>query len=176
LKDATLGRSWSPGGVSRFVAVGIMAVAVFAHWPTPREVWPRMETLACTLQLLPTGGSEIALAFEVRNAGGRPVTARYFRPYLDFELTATAADGPVPIVQPIHDTGLYPVEVTIEPGKTAHIETPIRLRFDPDVPPSGGDVPTVWTLRHAPVPVVLRAILRLDGATVGPCEAKWQPT
>ena len=60
-------------------------------------------------------------------------------------------------------------------GTSARIETPIRLRFDPDVPPSGGDVPTRWTLQHDPVRVVLRATPHLEGAPVGLCEARWVP-
>lgn len=163
------------GGRAWVHALCLLVTLPFAHWPMPREVWPRMETLACTLQLVPAGGREIGLAFELRNPGARAVTAQYFNPFLDFALTAHADDGEIPIVQPGYDTGQQPIAVTIPAGESIRIETPIRLRFDPDVPPSGGNVPTVWTLQHTPVPVLLRATLSLEGVTVGPCEARWVP-
>jgi hypothetical protein len=154
----------------------LLVMVPFAQWPMPREVWPGMETLACTLQLVPTGGQEIGLAFELRNSGDRVVTAHSFTPFLDFVLTARADDGEIPIVQPGYDTGQQPIVMTIPAGESNRIATPIRLRFDPDVPPSGGDDPTIWTLQHAAVPVLLRATLSLEGATVSPCEARWVPT
>ena len=39
----------------------------------------------------------------------------------------------------------------------------------------GGDDPTLWTLRHVPAPVWLRATLTLGGATVSPCETRLVP-
>jgi len=134
-----------------------------------------MESLACSLHLSPAGAGETGLAFELRNTGDRPVTVQYFRPYVAFDLTARTDGTEIAIVQPAYDTGLQPVTVTIPAGESARIETPIRLRFDPDVPPSGGDVPTRWTLQHDPVPVVLRATPHLEGAPVGLCEARWVP-
>ena len=131
--------------------------------------------LSCTIELTPAGGGEVALAFGLRNPGEQPVTVRYFRPFVGFALTARAEDGDVRIVQPAYDSGVQRVTATLAPGETVRLATPFRLRFDPNVPPSGGDVPTRWSLRHAPVPVVLRATLDLSGATVEPCETRWDP-
>ena len=53
--------------------------------------------------------------------------------------------------------------------------TPIHLRFDPKVPPSGGDDPMVWSIRSAPVPVTLRATLAISGMPVTIAEARLVP-
>jgi hypothetical protein len=134
-----------------------------------------MATLDCTLHLSSATGRETGLAFELRKSGGQAVTVEYYAPFFGFDLTARAADGDVPVVQPHFDIGVQPVSATIAPGTSVRIETPVRLRFAPNVDPSGGDDPMVWSLRHAPAPVVVRVTLHLDGATVNPCEARWQP-
>jgi hypothetical protein len=132
-------------------------------------------TLACQLELHPVNSEEFALKFSVSNPSTRPAAVGYFEPYLDFDLKAYADDGEVPLIQPAYDGGVRPVKATIAPGETLRIETTIRLRFDPDVGPSGGNVPTLWTLRHAPAPVRLRATMRLGGAAVAPCETRLVP-
>ncbi len=70
---------------------------------------------------------------------------------------------------------VQPDTMTIVPGATVRIETPVQLRFDPRVPPSGGDVSTRWSLPHVPVPVRVQAALQLTGVTVGSCEARFDP-
>lgn len=131
--------------------------------------------LHCHLVLTPGAGDETAIAFDVRNPGRQAVTIHYFEPYIDFDLTARAADGPVSVVQPGYDTRARPATLTLDPGQTARIRTPFRLRFDPSVAPSGGEVPTVLTLRHAPARVRLVATMRLEGATPAPCEVEFDP-
>src|SRR5690349_405025 len=131
--------------------------------------------LTCTLQLAPAGHGAIGLAFLLANPGTEAVAVEYFQPFIDFELAVEAADGPIPVVQPAYESGAGPVAVTIAGGATARIETPIRLHFDPHIAPSGGDVPAVWTLRHAPVPVRVTVTLHLSGARVAPAEAAFDP-
>lgn len=132
-------------------------------------------TLTCTLELAPAGAGEVGLAFQVRNPGRQRVTLAYYQPYLDFDLTADGPDGRIPVLQPPYDVMAIPATLAIDPGKTARLETPFHLRFDPHVDASGGEVPTIWTIWHEPVPVRLRATLRFDGATVAPCELDFDP-
>lgn len=132
-------------------------------------------TLACKLEASPINAEKFALSFSVSNSSPQPAAVEYFEPYLDFDLKAYADGGEVQLIQPAYDVGVRPVKATIAPGETLRIETTIRLRFDPDVGPSGGDDPTLWTLRHVPAPVLLRAAMRLGGATVAPCETRLVP-
>src|SRR5690242_18178515 len=105
---------------------------------TERE--PHMEPpeLECGLELRPAPDGEIALAFEVRNPGDQPVEMRVFRPFFNFELTVQAEDGPVPVIQPPFNVRVQPETITVAPGETLRLATPIQLRFDTHVPPSGG--------------------------------------
>jgi hypothetical protein len=134
------------------------------------------ETLTCTLKLTPIDGGDVGMTFDLRNPGNQPVNLQYFQPFVEFSLTAQAQDGDVPLVQAHYDTGVQPISQTLGPGQSFQLETPIRLRFDPNVDPSGGNVLTRWTLRHAPVPVTLRATLHFDGLSVAPCEARLNPS
>ncbi len=131
--------------------------------------------LACALEATLTADDEVAIAFTLLNHGHKPVEIRHFVPFLDFELTAWIDDSEVPLVQPALEAGLHPVTVTVGPGETVRVATPIRLRYDPHVGPSGGELPTRWTLRHLPAPTLLRASVRIGGATVGPCEVLFDP-
>jgi hypothetical protein len=152
----------------------VLLLAGCARQPTDVKV----DTMAlnCTALLSARSDGEIGLAFELRNPGVQPVKLTYFQPYIQFDLVAEAADGQVPIVQPAYDTGVRPVNLTLDGGQTARIETPIYLRFDPNVAPSGGDQPKRWSLRHAPAQLTLRFTLRLNGAEVAPCEVRLNPS
>ncbi len=133
-------------------------------------------TLTCDLELTPAlAGEEIGLAFQVHNTGDAPVELHYFVPFIGFDLEVMADDGPVSLVQPGYDTGVRPTTQTIPGGETAQVDTPIRLRFDPQVGPAGGAVPTVWSLRHVPAPIVVRATLKFRDMVVGPCESQFDP-
>jgi hypothetical protein len=131
--------------------------------------------LKCELDLTPAAGGDITLAFQVQNPTRHSVEIHFFRPFVGFELTVKAADGPIPLIQPAYDVPVQPQTLTLAPGATTRIDTPIHLRFDPQVPPSGGDVPTRWSLAHAPVPIQVQATLQLTGAEVAPCEARFDP-
>lgn len=130
--------------------------------------------LTCQIETTPAGG-EIALTFLLANPGNGVVTVDYMEPFLDFELRAFAADREVPIVQPMYDTGIAPATLTIGAGETARLPTPIRLRFGPAPESAEDDVPTVWTLDHAPVAVRLEAHVHLEDVSVGPCETRLDP-
>ena len=167
-------RVWMGAGVGLALVV-LVAVVLLARTNARTQGQGDNGPLTCTLDLTPAGGGEVGLAFGVGNPGSRPVTVQYYRPFIGFDLTADAADGRVPLVQPGYDVGVQPVTQTIGAGETVQIATPIRLRFDPQVAPSGGAEPTLWTLKHAPAPVHLQVTLRLSGATVAPCSAQFDP-
>jgi hypothetical protein len=131
--------------------------------------------LECALSVRPEAGGDIGLAFDIRNSGREPQELELSEPFLAFDLTAEAGHGPIPVVQPAYDVPVRPRAERIEPGRAVRIETPVTLRFDPDVPPSGGDVPTRWSLPSEPVPVRLRATIRVDGHAFAPCEARFDP-
>ncbi|HMA33938.1 MAG TPA: hypothetical protein VKY74_05595 [Chloroflexia bacterium] len=131
--------------------------------------------LTCALHLTPTVDGDIGLAFAVRNPGTQPVEIQFYRPFSSFDLAVQADDGALPVIQPAYNVAVRPHTATIAPGAALRIETPIQLRFDPQVPPSGGDVPTRWSLPHLPVAVRVRATLRLSGASIAPCEARFDP-
>src|SRR5436305_9179176 len=82
--------------------VALIATALFAQAASRTEGHVENVSLTCTLALTPAGG-EVGLAFQVRNPGSRPVTVQYYRPLIGFDLTADAADGRVPLVQPGYD-------------------------------------------------------------------------
>ena len=132
-----------------------------------------MTDLTCELSLTRQADGDIGLAFDVLNPGDEPAGISFFRPFLGFELAVHADDGPVPVVQPAYSVGVAPAALTLRPGASTRIETPVRLRFEPDAPP--GDEPTRWSLRHEPVPVRVEATLMLNGQSVGPCEARFEP-
>jgi len=129
--------------------------------------------LTCVLEIIPINPVEVGLAFLVSNPGNRPVEVHYLTPFIQFELSAKANRRKIPLIQPAYDTGAQLVRRVIAPGETIRIETPIKLVFDPQVPPSGGDIPTRWTLKQMPVSVDLSVTLRLGGASVAPCQASW---
>jgi hypothetical protein len=131
--------------------------------------------LRCELSLAPQTDGDIGVAFDVSNAGAEPVEIGFIHPFLGFELAVDSDDGPIPVVQPAYSVAGRAQTLTIAPGATERIETPVRLRFDPQVPPSGGDEPTRWSLAHEPVPVRLEATLRLDGRSLGPCRGRLDP-
>jgi hypothetical protein len=130
----------------------------------------------CDLELIPDATDhEIGLAFLVRNPGDSPLELRYFVPFIGFDLTVTADDGPVQVIQPAYDTGVQPRTESIRGGGAARLETPIKLRFDPQVGPAGGDIPTIWSMRHAPTPITVRVTLRFQNLVIGPCERRFIP-
>jgi hypothetical protein len=132
--------------------------------------------LTCALHLHPAGPGVVRVGFRIRNAGQLPVVVGYFQPFVDFDLSARTQDGELPIVRPAYDIGVQAVELTIGPDETLALETPIRIVFDPTVPPSGGAHATTWTLRHVPTTVHLTAVAHLRGAELPPCEAVLDPT
>jgi hypothetical protein len=130
--------------------------------------------LTCTLEIIRINPDEIKLAFLVLNPGQQPVRIHYLTPFIQFELSALASGQRIPVIQPAYEVGAQPVRRDIAPAETIRIETPFKLVFDPQVSPSGGDNPTRWTLKHRPVAVDLTAELRLGGASVVPCQARWE--
>jgi hypothetical protein len=131
--------------------------------------------LTCQIETAPAGAGEVGLAFLLHNPGNQSVTVEHMVPFLDFALRAFAGDDEVRIVQPMYDTGITPTTLTIEPGETARLPTPIRLRFGPAPESAADDVPTVWTLDRAPGPVRLEATVDLGGVAVGPCVGHLEP-
>jgi hypothetical protein len=132
-----------------------------------------MGRLSCALVLTPIGDA-VAIAFRIGNPSERPVSLQHPIPFLNFELRAESDDGPIPIVQAAYDTGIAPREQVIPPHGEVRIDTPIRLRFDPNIAPSGGNDRRQWTLVAAPVPVRITARVRLVAETLE-CQESWAP-
>lgn len=129
------------------------------------------QALVCSLEAIATADEKIALSFNLENLSNHAITLHYFEPFVQFRLTVDADDGRVEIVQPAYDTGLRRMTLTLETSENAQLQTPIQLVFNPDVEPAGGNIPTLWTLRHVSAPVVLRALVQLDGVPEMVCEA-----
>lgn len=127
--------------------------------------------LNCEVEIIPNNQGDIALSFKVNNPSEQIIEIQYFQPFTDFVLKAYSNQSELSVIQPSYDTGIQPTNVTLASGETTRIETPIYLRFDPNVPPSGGDTPTQWTLLHVPTPVLLKFSLQFDGVDVETCEA-----
>lgn len=132
------------------------------------------EQLECQIELITTDAGDIHLAFLVRNTGEEKVSFMYFEPFCDFELEVRSGELGLPLIQPLYDTGIRPVRVTLAEGIVKRIETPIYIRFDPDVGPAGGDEPTRWSIRHVPMPVVIEARVRLGDETLF-CRVDYSP-
>ena len=134
------------------------------------------DSLSSELEVAPKEDGEFALTFHLLNQGQNTIGVTYNVPFADFDLRVYAGNKEeVEVVQPAYDSAVQPVTVTIPVGGKVSIETPIRLRFDPQIGPAGGDIPTLWTLYHEPVPVRLKFILYLEGVDVAPCEAYLNP-
>ena len=132
----------------------------------------RLPALTCEVSITRVDRGEMALAFSVRNPGAQPVSVRYFRPYIDFDVAVESGGRPVRVTQPAYDVPAQPQPLTLRPGESARLDTPIHLRFAGS---SAASRPTLWTLEHAPAPITLRVTLRLAGATVEPCAAHYDP-
>jgi hypothetical protein len=131
--------------------------------------------LTSAIELTPMVDGAVGLAFRITNASSTPVAVRYFQPLIDVELSVYAAGSPLTLIQPHYDARAQPVALTIEPGQTIRVATPFHLCFDPLAPPSGGNFPTRWSIRHEPAPVTLRALVRLGNIRVEPCETLYDP-
>lgn len=132
--------------------------------------------LTCELELIAISNGEVGLVFKVSSPGQQPVTVNYFEPFIDFDLSVWSGEEPVRVSQPAYDAPAEPQTVTIAPGETVQIDTPINLRFAEAGGSPVASEPTVWTLEHEPAPVRLRVLLRLEGADVAACTALYDPT
>jgi len=95
---------------------------------------------------------------------------------VDFKLEVLDARGDaLEVVQPALDLGVYPKPIALAKGAVERLATPIRLRFDAGVAPSGGNDRMLWSIRSAPQPVRLRATLKVEGIRVAPAEAMLEP-
>lgn len=116
-----------------------------------------------TLDLVPDGQSW-GLAFSLSNNTSRDLTTHILEPFLQYEIEVVTRDGSkLPIAQPAFNVQGQPRSLVLPSGATVKIETPIRLRFDPGAPPSGGHDPMVWSIRSPQQPVRVQATLELPG-------------
>lgn len=119
--------------------------------------------ISTTLDLVPDNDSW-ALRFTLRNPSSRELSAQIIEPFLQYELEITARGGArLPLAQPAYNVQGRPRTLVLPAGGSVQLETPIRLRFDPVVPPSGGDDPMVWSIRAPRQPVRVQATLALTG-------------
>jgi hypothetical protein len=127
------------------------------------------KSLSATLELSPSG-DDWSIAFTLRNPTDKAIDTETTEPFLDFALDVRAGDTKLPITQPALDIPVRDVTLHFAPGESKRLVTPIRLRFDPDVPPSGGHDRFVWSIESARVPVVVKATITLAG--LAPIEAQ----
>lgn len=119
--------------------------------------------ISTAVDLVPDGEGW-ALRFVLRNSSSRELSAEIIEPFLQFELEVTARDGArLSLAQPAFDMQGRPRTLRLPAGGRVQLETPIRLRFDPAVAPSGGGDPMVWSIRAPRQPVRLRATFELSG-------------
>jgi hypothetical protein len=119
--------------------------------------------ISTTLDLVPDSEGW-ALQFTLRNRGSRELSAEVVEPFLQYELEIAARDGArLPLAQPAFTVQGRPRTLVLPAGGSVQLETPIRLCFDPAVPPSGGADPMVWSIRAPRQPVRVRATLELPG-------------
>lgn len=147
--------------------------------PTPPKpaTPPPGETamVSTSLQLAPNGPSW-SLAFVLENTTAGEFRGQLYEPFVGFKLEVTSATGErLVLVEPSLDMPVRPRLLVLAPGAKERLQTPIRLRFDPAVPPSGGDDPRLWTIRSAPVPVRLRATLEITGMPLQVADATLDP-
>lgn len=117
-----------------------------------------------------------SIAFVLHNTTTKEQRGTVLEPIAAFSLEIKSATGePLSLAQPALDIPGQPRVLVLAPGASAELATPIRLRFDPKVPPSGGDDPMLWSIRSAPVPVVIRATLTISGMAVSVAEAHLAP-
>jgi hypothetical protein len=135
--------------------------------------------LTCEVELMTISGggrgTEIGLVFHVHNPGKQPAMVNYFKPFIRFDLSVWVGEEPMRVSQPAYDVPAQPQSITIAPGESVRIDTPIRLRFAGGGHSLHSHQPTVWTLEHPPAPILLRVQLHLEGAGVTPCETRYDP-
>ena len=126
------------------------------------------DVLQCRLQFRRTSDDEFGLQFIVANSGPDAVEIGYLTPFLTFDLEVSIDGSPVEIVEPAFDGGTRFITARIARSEELMIETPIRLAFDPHVPPSGGPDRNRWSLVHPPAPARVTGIARVEGAQLEP--------
>ena len=134
-----------------------------------RPAGPAPGTLGCELKLRDTG-SRVGLSFALVNRAASAANVHYFHPFLQFDLTATAAGRALTVVQPEVDRPAQLRELAIAAGGSAELATPVSLRFASDAP--AGAASMVWTINSPPTSVDLTATLRFEGEALPPCGAR----
>jgi hypothetical protein len=131
---------------------------------TPARPIPGDKKMISTALELVPDGERWSITFSLRNTGARELTAQIVEPFLQYELEVTTRDGArLSVAQPAFNVPGRPRALVLPAGATVQLQTPIRLRFDPNVPPSGGPDPMVWSIRGPRQPVRVRATFELPG-------------
>ena len=168
-----------PRDLPRTAALAVVGVVAGCHHRTKDPIMtppPPPAQLTAALELTAEDGAW-SIGFVLANPTAVEVTVELDEPLIDFGLEVTTAAGaPLTLVQPGLDVPAYRRDLVLAPGATARLPSPIRLRFDPAVPPNGGPDPFLWTVRSAPVPIHLRATLTLAGQARAPVDADLDPT
>lgn len=117
-----------------------------------------------------------ALAFLLKNASTRDIQITFMEPFVELGIEAVGPSGErLEVVQPGLDLPVRPAQRTVAPGATLRLDTPIQVRFDATVPPSGGSDPMMWSIRSRPVVVKLRTTLHLGGIAPQLVEGRLEP-
>jgi hypothetical protein len=113
---------------------------------------------------LTADGQDWTLAFSLRNDGPRELTTQIIEPFLQYEIAvATPGGSRLSVAQPAFNVAGRPRALVLPAGSTVRLDTPIRLRFDPAAPPSGGSDAMVWSIRSPKQPVRVQVTLDLPG-------------
>ena len=119
--------------------------------------------VSTSLELVPVGDGW-AVAFSLNNTTSHEVSGQIVEPFLGYQLEVATPDGTkLSIAQPAFNVIGRPRTLVLAAGATVRLETPIRLRFDPSVPPSGGPDRMVWSIRAPKQRVEVKATFEIPG-------------
>jgi hypothetical protein len=157
-------------------AVALAALAACGHDRSAAA--PTGSSMSQDTQLIVTpAGDAWSLSFTIRNPGSAPLAIRYMHPFTGFQLAVADGRGAaLSLGQPALDIPVQPKELVVPGDSKGVLQTPIRLRFAADAPPTGGGTdPFVWTIRAAPQPVTLTATVDLSGLGARTASAALKP-
>ncbi|HEX8107963.1 MAG TPA: hypothetical protein VF516_09565 [Kofleriaceae bacterium] len=141
----------------------------------PMKPVEETKTLSATLELLPSG-NDWSIGFTLNNPTAQAIDATIHEPFASFTVEVATDDGKrLELVQPALDVPVHPVPFHLGAGETMRLATPFRLRFDPKVPPAGGDDPFLWSIASVRVSVVISARLTIEGLAPIAAQAHLHP-
>jgi hypothetical protein len=121
----------------------------------------------------PSSDNRHAVSLAVTNGGKSAISLRYFHP-MAFALDASVGAKPVSLRIPADDSPVEPRTVSVEPGKTLTLNTPIALSFGAGSRESDQRDPHRWWLDHPPATLHLTAKRAFDSHPSLTCTGDWR--